>query len=176
MRRANTKVQLWNTKVNCVTASGQSLEILGEIKVPLKVQGFSWLWTFLASRNLTGHPILGADFITKTRIVLELVNTRCYFDFAPRVRIPFCGGARYSSCASTRSLSQSLPQIQMGHLSASQRNKLENLVKEYPDVLNERLGLTNLIEYDIQLLENTPVRLPPYRLLPPKMLYLRGHI
>jgi hypothetical protein len=143
---------------------GAKLRNSGEIKVPLKVQGFSWLWMFLVSRNLTVHPILGADFIIKTRMVRELANMRCYFEFAPRVRIPFCEGARYSSCASTRSLSQSLPQIQAGHLSASQRNKLENVVKEYPDVLNERLGLTNLIEYDILLLDNTPVRLPPYRL------------
>jgi hypothetical protein len=39
-----------------------------------------------------------------------------------------------------------------------------------------RLGLTKLIEYDIQLLDNTPLRLPPYRLSPPKMQYLREHI
>jgi hypothetical protein len=32
------------------------------------------------------------------------------------------------------------------------------------------------MEYDIQLLDKTHVRLGPYRLAPPKMQYLRGHI
>jgi len=32
------------------------------------------------------------------------------------------------------------------------------------------------MEYEIQLTDNTPVRLPPYRLSPPKMQYLREHI
>jgi hypothetical protein len=33
-----------------------------------------------------------------------------------------------------------------------------------------------LMEYEIQLIDNTPIRLPPYRLSPPKMRYLRKHI
>jgi hypothetical protein len=53
---------------------------------------------------------------------------------------------------------------------------LEHLIHRYPDVLTARLGLTNLLEYDIQLLDKTPVRLAPYRLSPPKMQYLREHI
>jgi hypothetical protein len=52
MRNANPKIQILNTEVNCVMALGQSLEIHGEAKVPLKVRGFSWLWTFLVSRKL----------------------------------------------------------------------------------------------------------------------------
>ena len=44
-------------------------------------------------------------------------------------------------------------------------------------MLNEKLGLTHLMEYEIQLLDSTPVRLAPYRLAPPKMqYYLRNHI
>jgi hypothetical protein len=64
----------------------------------------------------------------------------------------------------------------MGKLSSSQQGKLEQLISQYPDVLNEELGLTHLMEYEIQLLDNTPVRLAPYRLAPPKMQYLREHI
>jgi hypothetical protein len=49
-------------------------------------------------------------------------------------------------------------------------------VRQYPEVFTERLGLTHLLEYDIQLLGKTPVRSAPYTLSPPKMKYLRGHI
>jgi hypothetical protein len=50
------------------------------------------------------------------------------------------------------------------------------LIRQYPDVLSDKLELTHLMEYEIQLTDNTPVRLPPYRLSPPKMQYLREHI
>jgi len=50
------------------------------------------------------------------------------------------------------------------------------MISQYPDVLNDELVLTHLMEYEIQLLDNTPVRLEPYRLAPPKMQYLREHI
>jgi len=39
-----------------------------------------------------------------------------------------------------------------------------------------KLGLTHLMEYEIHLIENTKVRLPPYMLSPPRMQYLREHI
>ena len=68
MRRRDPKLQLLQTEVTCVTASGQSLEIVGEVKVPLKIQGFSWTLMFLVSRRLRSQPILGADFISKTKI------------------------------------------------------------------------------------------------------------
>ena len=32
------------------------------------------------------------------------------------------------------------------------------------------------MEYEIELIDKTPVRLPPYRLSPPKMQYFREHI
>lgn len=43
-------------------------------------------------------------------------------------------------------------------------------------MLTEKLGLTHLIEYEIQTLDITPVRLASYRLAPPKMKYLRERI
>jgi len=47
----------------------------------------------------------------------------------------------------------------------SQRGKLEQLITQYPDVLTEKSGLTHLVEYQIKLLENIPVRLAQYRFL-----------
>jgi hypothetical protein len=164
------------TDLNCVTASGQSLEILEEAQVVLKILGFSWKWKFLVSANLTGSPILGADFITKSWMVMDLARAKCHSDFEPRIKIPFCRRRGYSWCAARAALSKSFPQIKTGHLLGPQRSMLESLVRWYPDVLSERLGLTTLIEYDIQVLDKTPVSLPPYRLSPPKMRYLREHL
>jgi len=66
-----------------------------------------------------------------------------------------------------------LPQVQSGKLSTTQRGKLELLITQYRNVLTEKLSLTHLGEYEIQLLETTAVRVAPYRLASPKLLYLR---
>jgi hypothetical protein len=58
----------------------------------------------------------------------------------------------------------------------NQKKKLEQLVKQYPVVLTSKLCITNVLEYEIQLLDKTNVRLAPYRLSPPKTQLLKGHI
>jgi hypothetical protein len=60
------QLKLTPTELYCVSASEQSLEIVSEVKVILKIHGFSWPWVFLVSKCLQGQPILGADFITHT--------------------------------------------------------------------------------------------------------------
>jgi hypothetical protein len=120
---------------------GQNLEIVGQVKVTLKIQGFSWSWVFLVSRRVWGQPILGADFISKTKMVLELGKSKCHFDFTPSACIKFNSGNYYPSCSKTTPLSAPLPQAQTGKLSPSQRRKLEQLIDQYADVLNTPLGV-----------------------------------
>jgi hypothetical protein len=144
--------------------------------VRLKIHGFSWPWVFLVSRRLRGQPILGADFISKTKLILELGSTKCRFDFAPSVCIIFIQGRTPPSRLQYVSLTSQAPQVQKGKLFHSQQRRLERLISHIPDVLNEKVGLTHVLEYEMQLLDNTPVRLAPYRLAPPKMQYLHEHI
>jgi hypothetical protein len=167
-------VELTGTEVPCVAATGHSLAIVGEVKVTVKIHGFSWPWVFLVSKRLQGQPILGTDFIYKTRMVLDISRKVCYFHFAPQVKIPFVKRKGAMHCAQTTFLSFGSSQIKCGKLNSQQRMKLETLVQKYPDVLTARLGCTHLGEYEIQLLDKTPVRLPPYRLAPPKMQFFKG--
>jgi hypothetical protein len=67
-------------------------------------------------------------------------------------------------------------QVSCGELTTKQKRRLENIIQEYPDVLANKLGCTKLLEYDIQVIDPTPVRLAPYRLAPPKMKFLCQHI
>jgi hypothetical protein len=50
------------------------------------------------------------------------------------------------------------------------------MINQFPDVLTLKLGLTTLLEYDIELLDLSPVKLAPYRLMSPKMEVLHQHI
>jgi hypothetical protein len=170
------KLKLCPTEVGCISGSGQSLEIVGEVKVTLKIQSFSWRWTFLISKRLGRPPILGVDIISRTNMVLDLGSARGYFRFSPGVYFPFVRDAGGSGCFQSVFVSARSPDIRSGKLTRHQKEMVERLINRYPNVLTARLGLANLLEYVIQLLDKTPVRLAPYSLSPPKMQYLREHI
>ena len=172
----DTELNLVSTEVNCVSASGQNLEIVGQVQVILKIGRFPWPWIFLVSKRLQGQPILGADFIAKTSLVLDLGQSKAYFRFAPQEYVNFLGSKGGSQYSCTTSLSSRFAHVQCGKLSKRQRGQLEQLNCKYPDVLTEKLGRTHTLEYDIQVLDPTPVRSAPYRLAPPKMQYLHQHI
>jgi hypothetical protein len=176
LNRGGQVVELSGTEVPCVAATGHSLAIAGEVKVTVKIHGFSWPWVFLVSKRLLGQPILGADFIAKTRMLLDISQNMCYFHVAPQVKISFVKRKGAVHCAQMTFLSFGSSQVKCGKLNPQQRMKLETLIQQYQAVLTGRLGCTHLGDYDIQLLDKTPVRLPPYRLAPSKMLFLREHI
>jgi len=176
LNRGGEDFKLLDTDVTCVTASEHNLEVVGEVKMTLKVNQFSWTWHFLVGKRFKGQPILGADFISRSNLIVDLGQSRCYFRFAPEVHISFCKNNKPSSGVCYIRLNNRSPPIQCGKLSLRQRKELETLIQHYPDVLTPELALTKVLEYDIQLLDKTPVRLAPYRLSPPKMQYLRAHL
>ena len=56
----------------------------------------------------------------------------------------------------------------LSYLEVSQVKQVKELLLEYPAVIKDTPGLTHLIEHDIQLLGNDPIRQQPYRLNPKK--------
>ena len=74
MQRANSGLSIMPVVVHCVTASGQSLRILGEVVILVKIEGFTWKFPYLVSQRLWGPPILGMDFMIKTQLVLDVAG------------------------------------------------------------------------------------------------------
>jgi hypothetical protein len=74
MQRANSGLSLMPVVVHCVTASGQSLRILGEVVILVKIEGFTWKFPYLVNQRLWGPPILGMDFMIKTQLVLDVAG------------------------------------------------------------------------------------------------------
>jgi hypothetical protein len=86
------------------------------------------------SKRLQGPPILGADFIAKTHMVLDLGSSRGYFRFAPEKYIDFLNDKDGTSGVQMNTLSHRSSHVECGPLSASQRSKIEILIHRYPDV------------------------------------------
>jgi hypothetical protein len=49
LNQGGPELKLASTDVSCVTASGESLALVGEVQVKVKIQGFFWAWVFLVS-------------------------------------------------------------------------------------------------------------------------------
>jgi len=78
------ETKLNRSDLSCVTASGESVEIMGEVKHSLKIHGFTWQWSFVVSKKLRGPPILAADFMCTTKLVLDFGCSSAHFAFAPQ--------------------------------------------------------------------------------------------
>jgi hypothetical protein len=161
-----------------VTASSGLLPILGEVHLKIKINSFSWMFNFLVSPSLVVPPILGSDFLAKTGLILDMRESRYHFGFAPETSIQF-----HSLLVSDFSLQAVIEQQvsmnvwpDLSHLPDGQRKRLRQVIACFPEVLIDKLGLTHLLEYRMQLKDNKPLRSPPYRLAPPKMQFLREHI
>ena len=116
--------------------------------------------------------IIGADFIAKSGLVLDIHGHQCYFKFNRGVVIPFLGyqgakgGIQEVAC----------PDSARDHLTPSQQRALDQLCEEFPSVLTPTLGLKHLLEYKIQLTDSKIVRSHPYKFAPPKMAVLREKV
>ena len=111
-----------------------------------------------------------------TNLVLDTGGSIAHFAFTPQKVIRLVQRKGAVSCYQTGALTDKLSNVMCRKLNVSQKHRLDTLIQEYRDVLTSKLGLTNLLEYEIQLVDNKPVRLAPYRLAPPKMHYLRRHM
>jgi hypothetical protein len=69
---------------------------------------------------------LGADFITKTGMILDLGKARISFGSAPSLYIQFTSGKGLFSFLYTVPLSPRLQQFQCGKLSSSHKARLDH--------------------------------------------------
>jgi hypothetical protein len=112
-------------------------------------------------------------FIRENKMVVDLDQNRFSFGFVSDKYFPLCKDKEVFLSSKIKSVPLD---FRCGELTVVQKRDLETLINQYSDVLSDKLGRTHVLEYDIRVLDKTPVRSPPYRLSPPKMEYLRGHI
>ena len=75
----------------------------------------------MVSKRLRGDPILGADFMSKTGMVLDLANARLHFAFAPQKFIPLALSKEKVACFQTLPLLDSWSKVEHSYLGISVR-------------------------------------------------------
>ena len=82
IQQGDHKLRLQPTDVSFRGVSEEALQVLGWVKMPLKISMFSWKFPLLVCNNMVSPLILGADFMVKTKMVLDLSEGRMHFKFA----------------------------------------------------------------------------------------------
>jgi hypothetical protein len=143
---------------------------------------FSWNFQF---KILEGSPfpiILGLDFLSHSKMVIDLEGREYYFCFAPHQPMKYEGlienvkeeGLRASSyfqqlakdASKTVTLSSAFPEP----------TPLEEVLNEYSELFSGQLGTVKGAEYEIELVDQVPVRSPPYHCAPPKLKLLKEFV
>uniref|UniRef100_A0A1B6LZF3 RNA-directed DNA polymerase n=2 Tax=Graphocephala atropunctata TaxID=36148 RepID=A0A1B6LZF3_9HEMI len=156
--------KLNKTLVKCASADNSEIELEGECLVKVKIENFTWKLKFIVAKKLAWNVIIGANFIKKSGLILDLKNDQCYFDFKPNVKIELF--------QNLTTLSNHVNQdVKIGCNKAVEG--VNKLLKDFPRVFSDKIGRALDFEIDLQVSDPDPVRLKPYPLPPPKLAELR---
>lgn len=160
----------------CRAANGQWLPLQGWYRGSISVGRFSWPILIALVEQLPVNVVLGCDFINKTGLVLDYSARTFYFKFSPGDKFGLCECYRRKNHANAGIWMEESKAFDTSHLSDQQAEQLRQVLRQFPQLLCEELGVTTVLQYNIQLTDNIPVRQSPYRLSPPKMKILRSKI
>jgi hypothetical protein len=166
LKQAAPFVQVTPVIVNCITAARQSFPVCTAVTFKIRIDRYTWKFTFYVVENLACPVILGSDFLGKTGLLMDICDGFAYFKFDPVNKLSI-----------SHQVNPPVPRIcasanigpDLSHLTPLLSELLLQVINQFTDVLTPKLGLTTLLEYDIELLDLSPVKLAPYRLVPPKM-------
>ena len=89
--------------------------------------------------------ILGADFISKTGIILDIHDKKYYFGFDRSQKYNFDDNTNNQESTGTTSTHLEHHESELAHLESKDRRKMHTLIEQFSNVLTPKLGLTNLI-------------------------------
>jgi hypothetical protein len=134
---------------------------------------YTWKFSFYVVEDLVCPVILGSDFLGKTGLLIDIQEGFAFFRFDPLNKLPLIG--RRFPLDSPRVCLPVEFSPDLSHLPPPLLGSVSQLIHGF-SLVTSKLGLTTLLQYDIQSLDHSPVKSPPYRLMPPKMDILRHHV
>ena len=167
--REQTKavVALKETELAAMSASGDQIRFQNKAIIHFKIGHLSWDFSFQVAKDLPVPIILGSDFLTKSKAIINMANHTLAFPFGtPKVFSLVCSAPE-----------QPADTYQMGeNLSQHQKQAVRDLLSRFPNTITKTLGRTNILKYHIRVNSDKVVRCKPYQYSPPKMTQMREHI
>lgn len=169
--REETKsiVSISESSASALSASGEQVVFIQKACIHFKLGHLSWDFDFQVSRDFPLPVVLGADFLVKSRAMVNMAKQTLTFPFGtPRV---FALVADQEDEPTNNE-----PFSPQTHLSEAQKEAIKQLINDFPHTITKTLGRTNLLEYHIRVNSEKVVRARPYQYSPPKLAQMREHI
>jgi hypothetical protein len=94
LRQAAPIVPVFPVQVKCVTAVGQSFPIRLAISCKIRMDRYTWKFSFYVIEDLVYPVILGSDFLGKTGLMMDIQEGFAFFRFDPRNKLPLTFNGR----------------------------------------------------------------------------------
>jgi len=163
-----------SSSVVCLLADGRRCEINNAVKLHVKLFSFSWHHEFKILQEGPFPAILGLDFLTHTRMRVDVASREFSFGFAPGCSGAFLkwdeavdGDSFLHNLCEEASAMATMPEIWPRGVSS------KSIMDEFPELFSSTLGMAKCVPLEIDLSNVTPVRSPPYRCGPPKLAIFR---
>jgi hypothetical protein len=95
----------------CLTATSQPLNVVGQIRCKLRVDKYTWVVPILVSDNLVCSAILGADFLAKTSLLMDLRSRAFQFMFDPSNQLRLCSDSDHVTVDSSFNAARFLEEV-----------------------------------------------------------------
>ncbi|CAH0556831.1 unnamed protein product [Brassicogethes aeneus] len=141
---------LRSCSVACTVANGEQCRGVGVVSVPMTLEKETRIIDVLVIPELEHKLILGVDFWTQMNIVPDLKNNRWHFAKEPPSIV--------------------IDSIQdQSTLSPEQKLTLDELVANKLEAMGSNIGVTHLVQHEIELLSGSkPIKQRYYQVSPPK--------
>jgi hypothetical protein len=130
----------------------------GRARVNLRIQGHDTPVDFLVVVGLREEVILGVEWLTSQRAVIDLYRGCLHFGRNERATVHLLPQKRGKT-----DVDVVLPQVSK-ELSREQGNELSKVLGEFKEIFAPYAGPAPLQAYKIQLTDSKPIKLPSYRL------------
>lgn len=152
------------------TANGSKIHFKQEVPLHFKIEYLSWSFPFLVANRLPIDMIIGLNFIQYSDMVINAAQREITFPFDSTFLIT-------NEIDNQQDLDDTIDQPTFGeYLKPNQIKQFQEILDRFPHTVTTEVGRTNLIEYEIKLNSDKPVKSRPYYYAPPKMEQLRQHV
>ena len=140
------------------------------MKLHISLLSFSWDHEFKVLNDGTFPAILGLDFLQQAQIRVDLPTRTFRLAFA----LDRVGSFSPAICGEGNELFLQQFSVEVTEfITIAQVRPTDSwadvLMTEFPHFFSSSLHTVKCVQYNIELSDNSPVRVPPYRCAPPKL-------
>jgi hypothetical protein len=72
LKATDPRMILFPAHLQCRIASGNELQLLGYIRIPITVRGYSWSFYVLLVKDFVTSVVLGCDLIQRIQLITDM--------------------------------------------------------------------------------------------------------